>query len=153
MSDPAACDLSNRPGAMRQERPPTLEEIRKVLAESRTVAVIGLSDDPAKPAHAVASAMQQHGYRILPVHPKASAALGEKAYPSLAAIPGGVDLVYMFRGADAAPAALEEAVAKGAKAFWMPEGVVHEPAAARGRAAGLTVIMDRCASKELARMR
>ncbi len=150
MTDPAACDLSNRPGAMRQAHPPAPAEIAAVLKTAKTVAVIGLSDDPARPAHGVAATMQRHGYRIIPVHPKAPSALGEKAYPSLAAIPVPVDLVYMFRGADAAPGVVDEAIAKGAKAFWMPEGVVHEEAAARARAAGLAVVMDRCAAKELA---
>ena len=150
MTDPAACDLSNRPGAMRQAHPPTAAEIASVLQSSKTVAVIGLSDDPARPAYGVSAAMQQRGYRIIPVHPKAPVALGEKAYPSLAAIPVPVDLVYMFRGADAAPGVVDEAIAKGAKAFWMPEGVVHEEAARKARAAGLSVVMDRCAAKELA---
>ncbi len=151
MTEPQACDLSNRPGAMKQDRPPTPEEIRKVLSDSRTVAVIGLSDDPSKPAHGVSAFLQERGYRIVPVHPKADTALGQKAYRSLAEIPGPVDLVYMFRGADAAPAVAGEAVAKGARALWMPEGVVHEEAARKAREAGLAVVMDRCALKELGR--
>lgn len=149
MSD--ACDLGNRPGAMRQSRPPTPQEIAGVLKASKVVAVIGLSDDPAKPAFGVASSMKARGYRIVPVHPKAETALGEKAFRSIAEIPFPVDLVYMFRGADAAPAVAEEAIAKKARALWMPEGVVHEEAAAKARAAGLAVVMDRCAAKELAR--
>ena len=147
MSDPA-CDLNNRPGAMAQSTPPTREETARILDQSKTIAVIGLSDDPAKPAYGVASYLLQQGFRILPVHPKAPTALGQKAYPSLAAIPEPVDMVYMFRGADAAPAVVEEAIAKKAKAFWMPEGVVHEAAAQRAREAGLAVVMDRCAIKE-----
>jgi predicted CoA-binding protein len=150
MTDPAACDLTNRPGAMKQAHPPTAGEIASVLKAARTVAVIGLSDDPAKPAYGVSATMKRHGYRIIPVHPKAQTALGEKAYPSLAAIPFPVELVTMFRGADAAPGVVDEAIAKGAKAFWMPEGVVHEEAAAKARAAGLVVVMDRCVQKELA---
>ena len=147
MTEPA-CDLTNRPGAMKQTRPPTADEIAKVLKESRTVAVIGLSEDPSKPAYGVSAHLKKQGYSIVPVHPKATMALSEKVYRSVAEIPGRVDLVYMFRGADAAPGVVEEAVAKGAKAVWMPEGVVHEEAAARARAAGLAVIMDRCAQKE-----
>ena len=151
MTEPA-CDLSNRPGAMKQTRSPTADEIARVLKESRIIAVIGLSEDPSKPAYGVAAHLKKQGYSIVPVHPKATMALSEKVYRSVAEIPGRVDLVYMFRGADAAPAVVDEAVAKGAKAVWMPEGVVNEEAAAKGRAAGLTVIMDRCASKEISRM-
>lgn len=125
------------------------EEISKVLKDSKTIAVVGLSDDPAKPAHGVASFLQQKGYRIVPVHPKAQTALGEKVYASVAAIPDRVDLVYMFLRAEAAGGVMDEAIAKGARAFWMPEGVVNEDAAAKGRAAGLAVVMDRCARKEI----
>lgn len=134
---------------MEQSSPPTKDYISKVLKTTKTIAVIGLSDDPSKPAHSVASYLQKSGFRIVPVHPKADQALGEKAYPSLAAIPDAVDLVYMFRGADAAPAVVEEAIRKGARAVWMPEGVVNEDAAKRAREAGLSVVMDRCAKKEL----
>ncbi len=150
MTEPETCDLTNRPGGMKQVHPPTPGDISALLKATKTVAVIGLSDDPAKPAYGVSATLKGRGYRIIPVHPKAPTALGEKAYPSLAAIPVSVDLVYMFRGADAAPGVVDEAIAKGAKAFWMPEGVVHEEAAAKARAAGLAVVMDRCASKELA---
>ena len=137
---------------MKQSRPPADPEILAVLRGTRTIAVIGLSDDPAKPAFGVASYLKGQGYRILPVHPKAETALGEKVYRSLAEIPGDLDLVYMFRGADAAPAVVREAVARKAKAFWMPEGVVHEEAAAEARAAGLAVVMYRCAPQEHARL-
>jgi uncharacterized protein len=125
------------------------EEISKVLKSTKVIAVIGLSDDPSKPAHTVASFLQGKGYTIVPVHPKAGSALGQTAYQSLAAIPGNIDMVYMFRGSDAAPAVMDEAIAKGAKAFWMPEGVSNEEAAKKGRDAGLAVVMDRCAKKEL----
>ena len=144
-----ACSLGDRPGAMRQEHPPTPAEIRGVLDSCRAVAVIGLSDDATRPAYGVSAFLKKRGYAILPVHPKAEAALGEKVHRSVAAIPGRVDLVYMFRAADAAPAVVEEAIAKGAKAVWMPEGVVHEDAARRAREAGLAVVMDRCALKEI----
>lgn len=147
-----ACDWRNPPGAMKQEHPPSPEEVRAVLEGCRTVAVIGLSDDPVKPAYGVSAYMKKRGYILLPVHPKAAAALGEKVHRSVAEIPGRVDLVYMFRGAEAAPAVVEEAIAKKAKAVWMPEGVVHEEAAKRAREAGLAVVMDRCAQKELAKL-
>jgi predicted CoA-binding protein len=143
-----SCSVDNRPGSMKQAHPPTTDEIRSVLRSTKTIAVIGLSDDPAKPAHGVASYLKQAGYRIIGVHPKAQTALGETAYSSLAAIPDPVDMVYMFRGADAAPTVVDETLSKGAKTLWMPEGVVNDDAATKGRAAGLTVIMDRCALKE-----
>lgn len=143
------CDLSNQPGSMKQAHPPTSDELKKVLSSTKTIAVIGLSDDPAKPAHGVASFLQQKGYKIVPVHPKAATALGEKAYSSIAAIPDAVDMVYMFRAADAAGSVIDEALAKGAKTVWMPEGIVNDDAATKGRAAGLNVVMDRCARKEL----
>lgn len=127
----------------------TKEEISKVLKSTKTIAVIGLSDDPAKPAHSVASFLKEKGYTVVAVHPKATTALGQPAYQSLAAIPGAIDMVYMFRGADAAPGVIDEAIAKGAKSVWMPEGVVNEDAAQKGRAAGLAVVMDRCAKKEI----
>ena len=146
-----ACNLGDRPGAMRQEHPPTPGEVRAVLDSCRSVAVVGLSDDATKPAYGVSAFLKKRGYSILPVHPKAEAALGEKVHRSVATIPGRIDLVYLFRSADAAPAAVEEAIAKGAKAVWMPEGVVHEKAACRARQAGLAVIMDRCAQKEILR--
>ena len=151
MTDPA-CDPSQRPGAMTQRHPPTPGEIRGVLERSRTVAVIGLSEDSSKPAYGVAAYLKKQGYQILPVHPKAATALGEKVHRSVSEIPGRVDLVYMFRGADAAPGVVDEAVAKGAKAVWMPEGVVNEEAADKARAAGVAVVMDRCAQKEHARL-
>lgn len=123
-----------------------------MLEHCRAVAVIGLSEDASKPAYGVAAYLKKQGYQILPVHPKAVLALGEKVHRSLAEIPGRVDLVYMFRGADAAPVVLDEAIAKGAKAVWMPEGVVHEEAAEKGRKEGLAVVMDRCALKEHQRL-
>ncbi len=147
-----ACDLTQRPGAMTQRHPPTGEEIRGVLERCRTVAVIGLSEDPSKPAYGVAAYLKKQGYQVLPVHPKAVMALGEKVHRSLAEIPGRVDLVYMFRGADAAAGVVEEAIAKGAKAVWMPEGVVSEEAADKARLGSLAVIMDRCALKEHQRL-
>ena len=133
---------------MEQTNPPSKELISKVLKSSKTIAVVGLSDDPAKPAHSVSAYLQKNGYRIVPVHPKAETALGEKAYPSVGAVPDSVDLVYIFLRPDLTPPVVEEAIKKGARAVWMPEGVVNEDAAKRAREAGLQVVMDRCALKE-----
>lgn len=145
------CSIDSRPGSLPQRHPPTAAEITKLLTSVKSVAVIGLSDDPSKPAYEVADYLKKKGYRIFAIHPKAQTALGEPVHTSLMAIAEPVDLVYMFRGADAAPGVVEDAIKKGVQAVWMPEGIVNEDAADRGRAAGLTVVMDRCARKELGR--
>jgi predicted CoA-binding protein len=92
--------------------------------------------------------MQRAGYRIIPVNPELSEALGERSYPDVEAVPERIDIVNIFRRSEFAPAIVEAAIRIGAKAIWMQEGVVNEKAAARARAAGLTVIMDRCLLKE-----
>jgi predicted CoA-binding protein len=134
---------------MEQTNPPTKELISKVLKASKTIAVVGLSDDPAKPAHTVSSFLKEKGYTIVPVHPKAETALGEKVYQSLDKVPGAVDLVYIFLRADLTPPVVDDAIKKGARAVWMPEGIVNEDAAKKARDAGLSVVMDRCALKEI----
>lgn len=96
--------------------------------------------------------MQKAGYRIIPVNPKESEVLGEKCYPDLESIPGEVDIVDIFRRAEFVPEIVEAAIRKGAKVIWMQEGVVHEEAAQRAQAAGLTVIMDRCILKDHRRL-
>ena len=99
-------------------------------------------------SYEVAAYLQTHGYRILPVNPNASEILGEPCYPDLRSIPGTVDLVDVFRRPGATPPIAEEAVAIGAKAFWLQIGIVHEEAASIARAAGLAVVMDRCTMVE-----
>ena len=123
-----------------------LPNIRQVLAKTKTIAVVGLSSNPAKPSHYVASYLQKHGYRIVPVNPNYAEVLGEICYPSLRQIPDEhkIDLVNIFRRSDAVPPIVEEAIHIGAKGIWMQEGVVHSAAAERARQAGLWVVMDRC---------
>jgi predicted CoA-binding protein len=128
------------------------DEIRDVLTASKTVAVVGLSDNPERASYHVAAYLQEHGYRIIPVNPAVTEVLGERAYPGLRDVPVPVDLVDVFRKSEAVPPIVEDAIAIGAKAVWMQEGVVHEEAAARARAAGLKVVMDRCTLKEHARL-
>jgi predicted CoA-binding protein len=128
------------------------DEIRDILTASKTVAVVGLSDSPDRPSYHVAAYLQGHGYRIIPVNPAVTEVLGERAYAGLCDVPVPVDLVDVFRKSEAVPPIVEDAIAIGAKAIWMQEGVVHEEAAARARAAGLTVVMDRCTLKEHARL-
>jgi len=129
------------------------ETITQVLKESRIIAVVGLSNNPERPSYRVASYLKSQGYRIVPVNPTITEALGEKSYPDLAAIPGPVDVVDVFRKAEDVPPIVEAAIVKGAKAVWLQEGVVNEAAAGRARAAGLLVVMDRCMLKEHSRLR
>lgn len=122
--------------------------ITRILKDCRTIAVVGLSSNPARPSYRVASYMKACGYRIIPVNPNETEVLGEQAYPSLAAVPGTVDLVDIFRKSEDVLPIVEEAVAKGVKAVWMQEGVINEPAAARARESSLLVVEDRCWLKE-----
>jgi predicted CoA-binding protein len=128
------------------------DEYRDILTKSKTVAVVGLSDSPDRPSYHVAAYLQSHGYRIIPVNPQASEVLGERSYPTLRDVPVPIDLVDIFRRSDAVPPIVDDAIAVGAKAVWMQEGVVHNEAAAKARAAGLKVVMDRCTLKEHARL-
>ncbi len=127
------------------------EPIDRILRETRTVAVVGLSDRPDRPSHAVARYLQERGYRVIPVNPALREVLGEKSYAALPEVPVPVDLVDAFRKSEAVPALAEEAIRAGVRFFWMQEGVVHEGAKARLEGAGVVVVMDRCIKKELAK--
>jgi predicted CoA-binding protein len=128
------------------------EQVERILRESQTIAVVGLSGDPERPSHSVARYLQSHGYRVIPVNPGLSQVLSEKAYPDLLSIPEPVDAVDIFRRSEAVPPIADQAIQIGAKAIWMQEGVRHEAAAEKARAAGLLVIMDRCMMKESRRL-
>ncbi|WP_449192199.1 CoA-binding protein [Thauera sp.] len=129
-----------------------IQTLRRVLRESRTIAVVGLSADWFRPSYFAAKYMQEHGYRIIPVNPKYAEILGEKCYPDLASIPEPIDMVDVFRkSADALPIA-EQAIAIGAKSLWLQIGVINEEAKQKAEAAGLTVVMDRCVKIEYARL-
>ena len=119
------------------------ETIRQMLA-AKTIAVIGLSDDPAKPSHYVSLAMQRAGHRILPVNPALETVLGEKTYPSLSALPEKPDLVNVFRLPKFIPAIVDEMIALGLKALWVQQGIINLEAAAKAEAHGIRVVMDRC---------
>ena len=119
-------------------------DIIKMLRAAKTIAVVGLSSKRLRPSNGVAAYMQQQGYRIIPVNPLETEVLGEKAFASLGEVPGKIDIVDVFRQSDAVPGIVEEAIAVGAPYLWLQEGVIHEAAAARARAAGLKVVMDRC---------
>lgn len=125
--------------------------IAQILEQYKTLAVVGLSSKPTRPSHGVSEYMQEHGYRVIPVNPHESEVLGEKAYPSLDAIPEPAGIVVIFRRPEYVPEIVETAIRMGAKVIWMQEGIVHEEAAARARSAGLAVIQDRCILKEYAK--
>lgn len=127
---------------------PSREEIKRILEQSGTIAVVGLSDDPSKVSHMVTAAMQAKGYKIVPVNPKADTILGEKAYPSLKDVPVPIDIVNVFRRPEHTPDVARDAVAVGAKTLWLQLGIVNEEAAAIASEAGLNVIMDRCIKVE-----
>lgn len=127
------------------------DTIREILEQGKTLAVVGLSSKTMRPSYGVAGYMQRHGYRIIPVNPHEDSVLGEKCYATLDAVPATFDVVVIFRRSEFVPEVVDAAIRKGAKVVWMQEGVVHEPAAERARAAGLKVVMDRCILKEHAK--
>jgi predicted CoA-binding protein len=131
---------------------PDDEALRGLLKSVRTLAVVGLSPQPARPSYRVAQAMQRHGFRIVPVRPLVDEVLGEKAYPSLADIPFQVDLVDVFRAAEHVPAIVEQCLALHLPAIWIQEGIVAEAAAHEAQAGGMAVVMDRCLLKEYVRL-
>jgi len=126
--------------------------IPELLKTSRTIAVVGLSSKRFRPSYGVADYMQRNGYRIVPVNPNEKTVLGEPCYPDLDSVPGRVDIVDIFRRPEFVGNIVEAAIRIGARAVWMQEGVVNEEAAGRARAAGLTVVMDRCLLKDHRRM-
>jgi len=126
--------------------------LRRILAQTRTIAVVGLSANWYRPSYFAAKYMQDHGYRIVPVNPAYTEVLGERCYPSLAAIPGPVDMVDCFRKPGEIVALAHAAVAKGAKVLWMQLGIRNDEAAQIATAAGLDVVMDRCVKIEHARI-
>ncbi len=124
----------------------------EILRSAHTIAVIGLSSKRYRPSFGVAEYLQAAGYRVIPVNPFEEAVLGEKAYADLAQVCVRIDIVDIFRRPEFVPEIVETAIRQGARAIWMQEGVVHEEAAAKARAAGLAVVMDRCILKEHRRM-
>lgn len=127
--------------------------IDHIFKTVKTIAVVGFSANAARPGHYVAAFLQNRGYRVVPVNPglAGQTMLGETVYADLASIPFPVDMVDVFRNSEAAGAVTDEAIAIGAKVVWMQLDVINEEAAARARAAGLAVVMDRCPKIELGR--
>ncbi len=129
------------------------DRIRDILTSVKTIAVVGWSPKPDRPSHGVAAFLKRRGYRVIPVNPgqAGETALGETVVATLAEA-GPVDMVDIFRRSDAAGAVVDEAIAAGAKVVWMQLGVIDEAAAARARAAGLQVVMNRCPAIEIPRL-
>lgn len=118
--------------------------MKEILQSARTVAVVGLSSNPAKDSYSIASYLKAQGYRVIPVNPTASEIMGEKSYPDLQSVPEKIDVVDVFRKPEDVPSVVEDAIKAGAKTIWMQEGIVHEEAAENARQAGLQVVMDAC---------
>ena len=127
---------------------PQSDPIAELLKRAKTIAVVGLSDNPMRPSHGVSAYMQEHGYRIIPVNPQIAECLGEKAYASLLDIPEKIDIVNIFRRPEYVEEVVDEAIQLKVPAIWMQEDVIHERAAEKARKAGLFVMMDRCILKE-----
>ena len=120
------------------------DPITDILKRARNIAVVGLSNSPLRPSHGVAAYMQTQGYHIIPVNPRIEESLGEQAYPSLLKVPQKIDIVNIFRRPDALAGIVDQAIELKVPAIWMQEGVIDEKAAAKARAAGIFVVMDRC---------
>src|SRR5512136_184604 len=137
-----------------KERMMTEEDIKKILSNFKTVAVVGISPKEDRPSYIVASYLKSKGYRIILVRPDGNEILGEKVYHSLSEIPKEirVEVVDIFRRSEDVPPVVEEAIQQGAKAVWMQEGVIHKEAAEKAEKAGLKVVMDRCMKKEHQRL-
>ena len=129
-----------------------INTLRRILKESRTIAVVGLSANWWRPSYFAAKYLQERGYRIIPVNPQYGEVLGQKCYPNLRAIPEKVDVVDCFRKSGEIPALAAEAIAIGAKVLWLQLGVINHEAADKARKAGLEIVMDRCMKIEHGRL-
>ena len=125
-----------------------IDLVDEQLRNSKTIAVVGLSNNPDRDSHRVASYLQGQGYRIIPVNPVIEEALGEKSYPDLKSVPEAIDMVDVFRRSDQVMPVVEEAIEVGAKYIWMQDGVINEEAKAKAEAAGIPVIMNDCALRQ-----
>ena len=124
------------------------DPVTELLTRARTIAVVGLSNDPLRPSHGVSAYMQSQGYRIIPVNPQIESSLGEKAYASLLEVPEKIDIVNIFRRPEFVEEIVDQAIRLKVPAVWMQEGVIHQKAADKARQAGICVVMDRCILQE-----
>lgn len=145
-----ACDISLNSILPKhlQDKYQNPANIRKILAESKTIAMIGLSSDSQRPSYFVGSYLKYEGYRIIPVNPKATEILGEKAYPDLRSVPGPVDIVNVFRRPDECEEIVKQSIEKKVKTVWFQLRIVNEKAAHYAESAGLQVVMDKCVKME-----
>lgn len=125
-----------------------IDKEQEIFEDSKVIAVVGLSANPERPSHRVASYLKGNGYRIIPVNPSIESALDEKSYPDLSGIPEKIDVVDIFRKPEDVLPIVEEAIRIGAKTVWLQEGVINEEAAETARKAGLRVVMNKCMLKE-----
>ncbi|HEX7627589.1 MAG TPA: CoA-binding protein [Candidatus Methanoperedens sp.] len=123
------------------------------ILDYKTIAVVGISDDPTRPSNFVARFLKEHGYKIIPVNPKLTEWEGEECYPDLLSIPVKVDIVDIFRRSEAIPPIVDEAIAIKARVVWMQEGIINEEAAAKAQKAGIEVVMDKCMKKEFVKFK
>ena len=124
------------------------EMAMQILRDFRRVAVVGVSDRPERDSYRVAAYLQQAGYTVIPVNPNLTTVLGQPCWPSLEAVPGLIEVVDVFRRSELVPPVVDAAIRIRARAIWMQDGVEHAAAAARARAAGLLVVMDRCMKRD-----
>ena len=124
--------------------PQSVDPIFDILTKYKTIAVVGLSSNPARPSYGVTEYMQGSGYQIIPVNPNETDVLGEPSYASLDEVPQKIEIVDIFRRAEEVPPVVDAAIRAGAKVIWMQQGIANESAAEKARAAGLTVVMDAC---------
>ncbi len=124
------------------------DPVAELLKSAKTIAVVGLSDNPMKPSYGVSQYMQSHGYKIIPVNPSCAEVLGEKSYASLLDVPEKIDIVNVFRRPEGVPEIVDQAIQLKVPAIWLQETVVHEEAAEKARKAGIFVVMDKCILKE-----
>ena len=127
-------------------------EVEMQLSETRTIAVVGMSPRPDRPSHYVAKYLMEQGYNVIPVNPAVEEVLGMKSYPDIVSIPERVDMVDIFRRSSQVPPVVDDAIAAGARFIWMQDGVIHEGAASKARAAGMSVVMDNCTLREHSRI-
>jgi predicted CoA-binding protein len=132
---------------------PSDEQLRHLLSTASTIAMVGASSNPERESHLIMRKLQRAGYRVIPVNPRETEVLGERSYPSLADVPGPIDIVDVFRRPEDTPAVADEAVKAGAKALWLQTGIANEDAAARATRGGLTVVMDACIASTHALLR
>ena len=127
-------------------------ELTELLRGAKTIAVVGLSSNPMRPSLGVSRFLQRQGYRIIPVNPNETEVLGERAYASVKDVPEQIDIINIFRRPARVPEVIDDALIKGTRCIWMQEGVVNHEAAKKAEEAGMSVVMDRCILKEMARL-